>query len=143
MFCVYDLSSFPPEGKKAIKFNVKKSKFFKKSAGDGGDHYGGDVVDGDYYLAVFLDALDYSFYSSEGTIDDHDALAGLIEVVLVVEIDEALIFNLCGLDKVLHLCVGHSNDGGGCFFVLVRPMHDVAQGLHRGVCHLEVGDVCL
>ena len=117
--------------------------FLKETAGDGGDHYGGDVVDGNHYLAVLLYAFDDSFHSGEGAVDNHDAFAGLAEIILVVEIDETLVFYLSGLDEVLHLCVGHCYDGGGCVFVLVRPVHDVAQWLHSRVGHLEVGDVCL
>lgn len=94
-------------------------------------------------MAVLLDALYYSFHSGEGAVDNHDALAGLAEIVLVVEIDEAFVFYLGGLDEVLHLLVGHCYDGGGCVFVFVRPVHDVAQWLHSRVSHLEVGDVCL
>lgn len=35
--------------------------FLKESAGDGGDHYGSDVVDGNYHLTVFLYAFDDHF----------------------------------------------------------------------------------
>lgn len=35
--------------------------FLKETAGDGGDNHGGDVVDGDYHLAVFLYAFDDHF----------------------------------------------------------------------------------
>ena len=98
--------------------------------GNGGDGYGADVFDGNYYAEVLLVALYDADDTGKGALGNLDVLAGLAGKVHVVE-KYYLLVGMAddGLD-VLHLLVGHFDNLRVRVEVLVVVVvHEVANAL--------------
>ena len=116
-----------------------KLKVFWTDVGDGD---GGDALEEDDDHTVFLDALDATLGTGEVAIDDLDLLGGLVEEVLVFQVDQVAAGLGGDVDEVSHLGLGDDDDFRETFFQR-RMTHHV---LHRHavlVEHLQTGDLLL
>lgn len=110
--------------------------------GDKGDGYSGDTFDLDDDALVVLDALDDALGILEVTIGDANTTAGFLkELVIGVEIVEAVVLDGGHTDEVVHLAFGHGEEI--VVIAMGKGVGHVAQGLTGLVVHLQLGDLLL
>lgn len=80
--------------------------------------------------AVAADALDFSFYTAEGTAKDADTLADPVEEVAVGELNALTvgIGAVGGFDEIEHGLVGHMDDFGALRLVERGLGHELHEG---------------
>ena len=115
---------------------------FQPDSGDEGDGDCGYALDLDNDALIVLDALDDALGILEIAISDANTMAWLLkELVIGVEIEDAIVLDGGHTDEVFHLALGHGEE------IVVIAMGEgvghVAQGLTGLVVHLQLGDLLL
>ena len=109
----------------------------QEGAGNIGDGHSGDIVELNHDMLVAMDALDDALHPCEVALDDADTASLLLQEVVGLKKEDAIVLDSGHPHEVLHLAVGHLEDA---MATVGHVIGHVAQGLQLATGHLELGD---